>query len=132
MISVLSTDSDNLFVVLSARVLNPDLLIVARAEQEGSEVKKVRAGADKIVSAYQIGAMKIAHTVIRPAVVDFLELATESGNLEVQLGEISLKEGSQLLRLTLEGLNIGRDFGVIVAAIKNPTGRCSLIPPPRV
>jgi voltage-gated potassium channel len=79
LISVLPTDAENLYVVLSARGLNPNLQIVARAGEEGSEQKLLRAGADRVVSPYHIGGLRIAHTVLKPAVVDFIEFATKSG-----------------------------------------------------
>ena len=122
LISVLSTDAENLFVVLSARGLNPGLLIVARAIEEGSEQKLLRAGATKVVSPYHIGGLRMAHTVLKPTVVDFLEFATKSGNIELQMEEIQIQEGSALIGLTLEECGIGRDLGVIIVAIKQTTG----------
>ena len=122
LISVLSTEAENLFVVLSARVLNPGLLIVARAIEEGSEQKLLRAGATKVVSPYHIGGLRIAHTVLKPTVVDFLEFATKTGNLELQMQEIQIQEKSDLVGMTLEECGIGRDLGVIIVAIKQPTG----------
>ena len=122
LISVLPTDAENLFVVLSARGLNPNLLIVARAIEEGSEQKLLRAGATKVVSPYHIGGLRMAHTVLKPTVVDFLEFATKSGNLELQIEEIQIQEKSELIGLTLEECGIGRDLGVIIVAIKQPTG----------
>jgi voltage-gated potassium channel len=122
LISVLPTDAENLFAVLSARGLNPNLLIVARAIEEGSERKLLRAGATKVVSPYHIGGLRMAHTVLKPTVVDFLEFATKSGNLELQIEEIQIQEKSELIGLTLEECGIGRDLGVIIVAIKQPTG----------
>jgi voltage-gated potassium channel len=122
LISVLSTDAENLFVVLSARGLSPNLLIVARAIEDGSEQKLLRAGATKVVSPYHIGGLRMAHTVLKPTVVDFLEFATRSGNLELQMEEIQIQEGSRLIGLTLEECGIGRELGVIIVAIKQLTG----------
>ena len=122
LISVLSTDAENLFVVLSARGLNPGLLIVARAIEDGSEQKLLRAGATKVVSPYHIGGLRMAHTVLKPTVVDFLEFATKSGNIELQMEEIQIQESSALIGLTLEECGIGRDLGVIIVAIKQTTG----------
>jgi voltage-gated potassium channel len=122
LISVLPTDAENLFVVLSARGLNPGLLIVARAIEEGSEQKLLRAGATKVVSPYHIGGLRMAHTVLKPTVVDFLEFATKSGNIELQMEEIQIQERSELIGLTLEECGIGRDLGVIIVAIQQPTG----------
>jgi len=134
LISVLPTDAENLFVVLSARELNPKLFIVARAGEEGSEQKLLRAGADRVVSPYHIGGLRIAHTVLKPAVVDFIEFATKSGNIDLQMEEITVQHNSKLAGLTLDECGIGRDLGIIVVAIKkvsgdmkfNPTFRTSI------
>lgn len=122
LISVLPTDAENLYVVLSARGLNPDLFIVARAGEEGSEQKLLRAGADRVVSPYHIGGLRIAHTVLKPAVVDFIEFATKSGNIDLQMEEIKVAEKSRLAGLTLDECGIGRDLGIIIVAIKKPAG----------
>jgi voltage-gated potassium channel len=122
LISVLPTDAENLFVVLSARVLKPDLFIVARASEEGSEQKLLRAGADRVVSPYHIGGLRIAHTVLKPAVVDFIEFATKSGNIDLQIEEITIQEGSRLSGLTLDECGIGRELGIIILAIKHLSG----------
>jgi voltage-gated potassium channel len=134
LISVLPTDAENLFVVLSTRVLNPALFIVARASEEGSEQKLLRAGADRVVSPYHIGGLRIAHTVLKPAVVDFIEFATKSGNIDLQIEEITIQEGSRLSGLTLDECGIGRELGIIILAIKhlsegmkfNPTFRTTI------
>jgi len=128
LISVLPTDAENLFVVLSARGLNPNLSIVARAGEEGSEKKLLRAGADKVVSPYQIGGLRIAHTVLKPAVVDFIEFATKSGNIDLQMEEITIQEASQLAGLTLDECGIGRELGIIIVAIKNGNGELKFNP----
>jgi voltage-gated potassium channel len=122
LISVLPTDAENLFVVLTARGLNPGLLIVARAVDEDAERKLLRAGANKAISPYHIGGLRMAHTVLKPSVVDFIEFATKSGNIGLQLQEINLQEGSRLIGSTLQECRIGEDLGVIVVAIKQATG----------
>lgn len=134
LISVLSTDAENLFVVLSARGLNPNLFIIARSAEEDSEQKLLRGGATKVISPYHIGGLRMAHTVLKPTVVDFIEFATKSGNIELQMQEIAVQEGSRLIGMTLEQCGIGRDLGVIIVAIKqsaddtkfNPTFRSTL------
>ena len=128
LISVLPTDAENLFVVLSARGLNPNLLIVARAGEEGSEQKLLRAGADKALSPYHIGGIRIAQTVLKPAVMDFIEFATKSGNIELQMEEVPIREGSNLAGLTLDQCGIGRELGVIIVAIKLKTGEMRFNP----
>lgn len=128
LISVLPTDAENLFVVLSARGLNSDLLIVARAGEEGSEQKLFRAGADRVVSPYHIGGLRMAHTILKPAVMDFIEFATKSGNIDLQMEEVTVKEGSKLAGLTLDECGIGRDLGIIVVAIKKLNGHMAFNP----
>ena len=128
LISVLPTDAENLYVVLSARGLNPSLLIVARAGEEGSGRKLLRAGADRVVSPYYIGGLRIAHTVLKPAVVDFIEFATKSGNIDLQIEEVTIQAGSRLENQTLDECGIGRDLGVIIVAIKQKDGEMKFNP----
>ena len=131
LISVLPTDALNLYVVLSARELNSDLQIVARAGEEGSEKKLLRAGADKVVSPYHIGGLRIAHTILRPAVVDFIEFATKTGNLELQMEEVKIPEGSVMAGVSLDQCGIGRELGVIIVGIKRSTGEMRFNPTSR-
>lgn len=128
LISVLPTDAENLYVVLSARGLNPNLLIVARAGEEGSEQKLLRAGADRVVSPYHIGGLRMAHSVLKPAVVDFIEFATKSGNIDLQIEEITIQEGSNLVGNSLDHCGIGRDLGIIIVAIKERGGEMKFNP----
>lgn len=122
LISVLPTDAENLFVVLSARGLKPGLFIVARAGEEGSEQKLLRAGANRVVSPYHIGGLRMAHTILKPAVVDFIEFATMSGNIDLQMEEVIVQAQSALAGRTLDECGIGRELGIIVVAVKKDTG----------
>ena len=128
LISVLSSDANNLYVVLSARGLNPNLRIVARASEEGAEQKLIRAGADSVVSPYYIGGLRIAHTLIKPAVVDFIEFATRSENLELQMEEVKVKDDSHILDHRLDDCGIRKDLGVIIVAIKRDSGKMEFNP----
>lgn len=128
LISVLSTDADNLYVVLSARGLNPKLRIVARASDEGAERKLLRAGADSVVSPYFIGGLRIAHTILKPAVVDFIEFATRSGNIELQMEEIRVKESSPITDKALDECGIRKEMGIIIVAIKRDSGEMEFNP----
>jgi voltage-gated potassium channel len=128
LITVLPTDAENLYVVLSARGLNPNLFIVARAGEEGSESKLLRAGANKVVSPYSIGGLRIAHTVLRPAVVDFIEFATKTGNIELQMEEIPIKTGSAFIGRSLDQCGIGKELGIIIVGIKRESGEMRFNP----
>ena len=128
LISVLSSDADNLYVVLSARGLNPKLRIAARASEEGVEQKLIRAGADNVISPYHIGALRIAHTMLKPAVVDFIEFATKKGNIELQMEEIKVQEDSHIIGLSLDECGMRKELGIIIVAIKRASGEMEFNP----
>jgi len=128
LITVLPTDAENLYVVLSARELNQNLFIVARAVEKEAEAKLKRAGANRVVSPYFIGGLRIAHTVLRPTVVDFLEFATRSEYAEIQIEEIEVVPQSKLVGKTIAQSGIGRDIGVIIIGIKRADGRMKFNP----
>lgn len=113
---------------MSAKGLNPDLFIVAKAAEEGAEIKLKRAGADRVVSPYHIGGLRIAHTVLRPTVVDFLEFATRSEYLEIQIEEIPVQKGASLVGKTIGESGIGRDIGAIIIGIKRSDGSMKFNP----
>lgn len=121
LISVVSTDAANVYVVLTARSLNPDLFIVARGEEEGSETKLLRAGADKVESPYRMGGQKMAHTILHPTVVTFMELAMKEG-VEWSMEEIVVGQSSPLLGVPLADSGIRQKLNLILVAIKRADG----------
>ena len=129
-ITVVSTDAENLYIVLTARGLKPDLFIVARAGEEGSEKKLMRAGANKVISPYHIGADRMAQAVLRPAVVDFIEFATRSENMELRMEELTIRAGSKLSGLAINQCGIRQDLGIIIVAIKRIEGHMEFNPSP--
>jgi len=130
LIAAVGTDAENVYTVLSARVLRPDLFIVGRAESEDATRKLMRAGANRVVSPYQIGAVHMAQTAIRPAVVDFMTLATSSDNLELAMEEITVLPTSSLVSKSLLEANLRQRFGVIVVAIQRQDRRMDFNPEP--
>jgi voltage-gated potassium channel len=130
LIAAVGTDAENVYTVLSARVLRPDLFIVGRAETEDATRKLMRAGANRVVSPYQIGAVQMAQTAIRPAVVDFMTLATSSDNLELAMEEITVQPTSTLVSKSLLDANLRQRFGVIVVAIQREDRRMDFNPEP--
>src|SRR4029077_8664135 len=88
LVAAVGTDAENVYAVLTARVLKPELFIIARAESEDSISKLKKAGADRVISPYRIGAVQMAQTALRPAVVDFVEIATSSANLELSMEQV--------------------------------------------
>jgi voltage-gated potassium channel len=129
LVTVAASDADNLFITLSARLLNDKLFIVARAEGELAEEKLRRAGASRVVTPYAIGGAKVAMAVLRPAVVDFIELATGTERLDLQIEETLIQPGSRLAGVTLHASGLRQDLGVIVVAIKKENGHLVSNPP---
>lgn len=128
LVTAAASDADNVYITMSARFLNDKLFIVARAEEEGAEQKLLRAGANKVVSPYAIGGQRVAQAVLRPNVMDFLELATRSQHLELQIEETAVAAKSPLAGKSLDESRIRRDLGIIVVAIKKPDGTMTFNP----
>jgi voltage-gated potassium channel len=129
LIAVVSSDADNVYIVLSARGLNPDLYIMARSSGvEGVEIKLLRAGANKVLSPYYIGATRMAHHVLRPTVTDFIDLTVHGGELGLRLEELRVSEHGKMTNKTVLESNIRRDFDLIVVAIKRSQGEMQFNP----
>jgi voltage-gated potassium channel len=129
LIAALGTDAENVYTILTARGLRPDLFVIARADSEDAERKMLRAGANRAVSPYQIGAIRLAQTALRPAVVDFVELATSSENLELAIEQVGIGSGSRLAGRTIVEANVRQQFGVIVVGIQRAGGKMEFNPP---
>ncbi len=130
LVTVMASDADNLYTTMSARLLNAKLFIVARMEDVQSEQKLLRAGANRVVSPYQIGGTRVAQAVLRPTVVDFIELATRTEHIELQLEETRITPLSPLAGSRLADSHIRPDLKVIIVAIKKPNGTMVFNPPP--
>ena len=122
LITAVTSDTANVYITLTARGLKPDLFILARAGEESSELKLIRAGANKVVSPYTIGATRMAQAILRPSVVDFIEIATGSQNVELQIEEICISGPSKLIGKTLVTSGIRKETGVIIVGIKRGSG----------
>jgi Trk K+ transport system NAD-binding subunit len=108
-------------VVLTAPELNPNLLIVARAEDDRSEGKLLHAGATRVVSPYVIGGRRMAHSLLRPAVLDVIDIATHYRSIELQIEEVTVAKSGFAEGGTLQESGIREALGIIVIAIKKPT-----------
>jgi voltage-gated potassium channel len=132
LVAAVSTDAENVYAVLSARLLKPDLFIVGRAETEDARTKLKRAGADRVISPYHIGGVQLAQTALRPAVVDFVQLATSSENLDLNFEQIHIVEHSSLEGKTLLDAGLRQRFGVVVVGIRRADGRMEFNPEPEM
>jgi voltage-gated potassium channel len=123
LVAAVDSDADNVFVVLSARKLNPKLNIVARASSDESAAKLETAGADRTLSPYAVGGRRLASLATQPLVVDFLDIVTrgEKG-LEFRLEEFGVPEDSFIAGQTIGELRIGERTGAMILATRNSEG----------
>lgn len=129
LITVVGSDADNLYITLSARLLNPKLLIVARAEEEDAEGKLRKVGANKVISPYLAGGHRAVQAVLRPAVLHFMEMATRPEFLDLQIEEIRVAPGSALAGQSLRQSRVHQDLGIVVVGILRPNGELLYNPP---
>jgi voltage-gated potassium channel len=121
LIAATTTDASNTYIVLTARSLNPKLKIIARASEEDAEKHLRTAGADVVVSPYTFAGHRIAHSFLRPNVVDFIDVAmVQQEKLGLEIEEIMIAPSSVLAGQTVSGSKIRQDLGIIVLAIKRP------------
>ncbi len=108
-----SSDATNLYVILSARLLNADLLIASRAVDDASVPKLIRAGANRAISPYATGGRRLAHVMLNPRVVDFLETALTSGNKALNIDDVVVVNGGK----SIESLQVRARSGATVLAV---------------
>lgn len=129
LIAAAASDAANLYITMSARLLNDKVLIVARCEDENAQEKMKRAGANRVVSPYRIGGTHMALAVVRPSAMEFFDVATRAGHLELQLEETQLAAGSTLVGVSLRDRHLRQELGVIIVAIKKQGGQMVFNPP---
>ncbi|MFL6303610.1 MAG: potassium channel family protein [Candidatus Sulfotelmatobacter sp.] len=122
LIAATTTDATNLYIVLTARGLNPHLKIIARASEDAAEKHLLTAGANSVVSPYSFAGQRIAQSLLRPHVVSFLDTATTHLGMDLEIGEVHITSGSMFAGKTLESSRIRQERGVIVLAIKRRDG----------
>jgi voltage-gated potassium channel len=127
---VLESDADNVFICLVAREINPSLFIVARANSESSVSKLIKAGANKVINPFTTTASRMAYTLLKPTVVDFLEIASGERTLDLRMEEILIPNGSALAGCPLGDSELRQKENVIAAAIQKKGGRMVFNPTP--
>ena len=123
LIAVTSSDADNVYIILSARGLKSDIFILARSSgKKGAETKLLRAGANKVFSPYEIGARRMAQSLVRPTVIDFIDLTVHEGELGLRLEELQVSDSATFANKTLMDSGIRSEHDLIVVAIKRQKG----------
>ena len=129
LVAALSSDADNLFVLLSAKGLNPRIYAAARAAEESAEEKMRRAGADAVFAPFTITGHRLAQSLLRPHVVQFLDFTTKDIGMDVSIEQVRVSETSEVVSRTIQELQLRRELGVIVMAIRHKDGAMLFNPP---
>ena len=123
-------DADNLYITLSARAANPDLLIVARASNEDASRKLKLAGADRIVQPYQAAGRVMANLLLKPQVTAFVDVVTSSGGADLRFEEIEVTEACGQGGKTIRDLEIRKETGALIVALRKRDGSFDTTPTP--
>ena len=123
LIAAMGHDPENVFVTLTARQLNPDIQIVARANEKGTESKLLHAGADRVISPFEIAGRQMASTVLRPSVLSFLDTVVHAAGVDLHLEEVSVDASSTMVGHTLRESNLGNRTGCIIVAVHGADGQ---------
>ena len=123
LVAVVSSDPQNVYISLTARGLNPLLYILSRAEDEATEKKLTRAGANEVMLPYRLGGRRMAQAILRPTVSDFIESTIHDHSFELNIEEIMVGEDSRLNNLTLVESSIRQEMDIIIIGIKQSDGK---------
>ena len=130
LVCALATDAENVFVTLTARALNPNLFILSRAALDSSIGKMEAAGADRVVSPYIMGGMRMAQSVLRPKLAGFLDEVTGHATTDLDFDEVTVPEGSDLVGMALRESKISQETGVYLLSIRHSSGEMRFNPGP--
>ena len=129
LIATLASDADNLFVTLSAKTLNPSLKHLRARRRRGGREKMRRAGAESVFAPYDITGHRMAQAMLRPHVSQFIDFTTKNVGLDVGIEQVRVAEGSEFVDRTLAQMQVRRELGVIVLAIRKADGTMHFNPP---
>ncbi len=130
--ALLPTDADNLYLTLTAKLINPSVFVLAKALEDEAEKKILQIGANKIVSPYKLGGLKIAQGLLRPALVDFMDLIIRRQELSLLMEEIVVPKGAKIAGKSLAQSQIRQKSNVIVVAVKKPGKDITFNPSPEI
>ncbi len=122
LVTALDSDADNLYITLTAKGLNRQLIVLARAGRVGSEKKLLHAGADRVISPHQIGGFRMAQALLRPTVTEFIDFAIHHVDAALGMEEIPVRPNSKLTDVTLVDSGIRKELDLIIVAIKKASG----------
>lgn len=122
LVACVKSEAENVFITLTAREVNPNLFIIGRFEEEATQKKLIRAGADRVINPYHIGGRQISQIIIKPTISKILDSATDTGVLNLTFEELDLCEGHPLVGQSLMQSNLRSQFNVIILAVEKTGG----------
>lgn len=122
LISVVSTDAENVFTTLTAKALNPSLFVVTRAVSEQTEPKLKKAGADRVIKPYELVGHRLTQLVLRPGIVEYMETVARAHGQDISIEEVNLQENSRLVGTSLAESPLRRELNIIIVAIHREDG----------
>jgi voltage-gated potassium channel len=129
LMAALDTDADNVYVTLSARALNPGLVIIARARSEESTAKLLRAGADRVVNPQLIGGRRMAAFALQPDVAEFLDVVMHEVSLDLRIDQVKVSADSPLVGVSMAEAALAERSGAVLLSLRAP-GRGEFLPNP--
>lgn len=129
LVAALATDADNLFLILSAKGMNGGIQVATRAGEEEAESKLRRAGADSVVAPYSVTGHRLAQFVLKPHVQEFMDIFTRNLGMDVAMEQVEVQPACELAGKSLRELQLRRELGVIVLAIRRRDGQMEFNPP---
>jgi voltage-gated potassium channel len=130
LIACVTADSDNLVIVLSAKALCPDLLVIARAAESESERKLFLAGADRVVAPQRVGAHRLASMAFQPELADFVDLVLQGNHVEFRVQQMLIGDECSLVGMSLREAGIRQRSGAMILAVQDESRRLYLNPDP--
>ncbi len=131
LVAAVGSPADNVYITISAKALVPRIFVMGRAHDETAEKRLHAAGADQVVCPYSIGGRRMANLILRPAVVEFLDLTDGKRDLELAIEEMRVRSGSPLVGKTIVDSEIRTKFGIIIVAVLRPNEKMVFNPPPQ-
>ena len=128
LLTVVDSDSDNVYCTLTARSLNEELFIVARSETDRGTANLLRSGANKVINPYDAGGHAMAQVLLKPSAVELIELTTGSEGISLEIDEIIISDNSSLIGKTIATSKIRDNYNVLIAGIKRADGVLTLNP----
>jgi len=130
LISAVSSEAENVFITMTARGLQPELVIISRFEDDATRHKLIRAGADHVINPYHIGSEKISQIILKPTISKILDFARQRGQFELNIDEFEIPNHNNMIGQSIRECRIRDEYNIIIIAIEKQDGSIITNPGP--